>query len=141
MIIIFFFQIIFNAFLAVTLAAPGYFEYNNHGKSIFSSISKLINHERSHDLYSPVLATHDAEYNAQLDKTHSEAHTAVVSAPVIHAPVVSAPVIYAPVVSVPVVHAPIYRSPIVSYKTPSSAILVKTVPVSNSLPLYASHHH
>lgn len=129
-IIFFFFQIIFNAFLAVTIAAPGYFEYNNHGKSIFSSISKLINHERSQDLYSPVLATHDAEYNAQLDKTHSVAHTAVVSAPVIHAPVVSVPEVYAPV----------YSSPIVSYKSPN-AVLVKTVPVSNSLPLYASHHH
>lgn len=139
MIIIFLLQIIFNAFLAVTFAAPGYFEYNNHGKSIFSSISKLINHERSPDLYSPVLATHDVEYNAQLDKAHSVVHTAVISAPVIHAPVVSAPVIYPPVVSAPVVHAPIYSSPIVSYKSPN-AVLVKTVPVSNSLPLYASHH-
>ncbi|CAH2085145.1 unnamed protein product [Euphydryas editha] len=154
--------IIFNAILAVTFAAPGYFEYNNHGKSIFSAISQLISHESSHDFHPPILATHEVEDHVPLDKTTitksnqvvnngstAIVHAPVVSAQVIHSPVVSAPLVHTTVVSAPVVHAAVYSSypsPIVSYKTPNSAIshqrstVHETVPVVNSFPLYASYH-
>lgn len=127
----------------MTFAAPGYFEYNNHGKSIFSSISKPINHERSHDLHSPVLATHDAEYNAQLDKTatkgipvvnHSNIvglRTPVVGAQVLQAPILSTSVVHTAVVSAPAIHAPVVSAPVIH--VPVVSVPVVHAPVYSSL--------
>ncbi|XP_050349691.1 uncharacterized protein LOC126773085 [Nymphalis io] len=148
--------IIFSAILAVTLAAPGYLGYNAYvplGKSTITASSQSIDHGSTHVLHTPVLATHEVEYHVPLGKTTVTKSNQVVnhgSTAVVHTPVVHAPVVHAPVVHAPLFHAPSYytsySSPIVSYKTGDSAIshqsstVHETVPVVNSLPLYASYH-
>nr|XP_026498355.1 uncharacterized protein LOC113402347 [Vanessa tameamea] len=148
--------IIFSAILAVTVAAPGYLGYNAYvplGKSTVTTSSQSIDHGSTHVLHTPVLATHEVEYHVPLGKTTVTKSNQVVnhgSTAVVHTPVVHAPVVHAPVVHAPVFHAPTYytshSSPLVSYKTGDSAIthqsstVHETVPVVNSLPLYASYH-
>ncbi|XP_026498355.2 uncharacterized protein LOC113402347 [Vanessa tameamea] len=148
--------IIFSAILAVTVAAPGYLGYNAYvplGKSTVTTSSQSIDHGSTHVLHTPVLATHEVEYHVPLGKTTVTKSNQVVnhgSTAVIHTPVVHAPVVHAAVVHAPVFHAPTYytshSSPLVSYKTGDSAIthqsstVHETVPVVNSLPLYASYH-
>lgn len=144
--------------MAVTLAAPGYLGYNAYvplGKSTLTSSSHVVDHGSTHVLHAPVVAAHEVEYHLPYGKTTvtkssqvmNHGNTEVVHAPVVHAPVVHS--VHAPVIHTPVVHAPVYSSyssPIVTYKTPDSAVshhsstVHETVPVVNSLSLYASYH-
>ncbi|CAH2085143.1 unnamed protein product [Euphydryas editha] len=117
------------------------------GKTTVTKSSQVVNHGSTHVLHTPVLAAHEVEYHVPLGKTTvtkssqvvNHGNTEVVHAPVIHAPVVSAPVVHAPVYSS-------YSAPIVTYRTPDSAVshhsstVHETLPVVNSLPLYASYH-
>ncbi|CAH2085144.1 unnamed protein product [Euphydryas editha] len=127
------------------------------GKTTVTKSSQVVNHGSTHVLHTPVLAAHEVEYHVPLGKTTvtkssqivNHGNTEVVHAPIVHTPVVHAPVIHAPVVSAPVVQAAVYSSysaPIVTYRTPDSAVshhsstVHETLPVVNSLPVYASYH-
>ncbi|KPJ04529.1 hypothetical protein RR46_00708 [Papilio xuthus] len=152
------------ATIACASAAPGFllaqepdYYHLPLAKSTFTSSSQTVDHGSTHVIH-PLPVVHTAplvhvpmsistqshertSYHAPAAKTTVTNSKQVVnhgSTAVYHAPVVSSVALH----SSPLVY---HSSPLVAYKTPDSAIshhsstIHETVPVVNSLPLYALH--